>query len=446
MKPVAPDNIASASGSTPTSQKGCDTGSRTTNDIEEGYHVYHHGGFHPVYIGDVYNDSYEVLNKIGYGAYSTVWLVRNLRKDKDDAHGFLALKVLSAESYGAEKDIFEREILIRLRSGDSTYLGYKHVCHLVDDFEHKGPNGNHICLVFEVFGETLRSFGAWFPESMIPNQVMRRFTIQLLLALDYAHHYKVIHTGISFYFLLYCTLLEVHDSNSRLLSDIQPSNIFVKLRDPTLITTGYLASVPIPQQDRAEERYTPIPSRPLRRHYFRDGDRVDLFDIALGDWGVSSWVDRHLTETIQPVALRAPEVLIKAPWDTAADMWNLGAVVLELFRAVRIFSGAGPPRGEYQLKVHLSEIVHLFGSFPRSLLDRGNQQIVREIFDGQGKVNDGIISADSPVLMSEEFTPGLEQDVRDEFVAFLHLVMKIEPTERPTPEDALRGPWLRALQ
>lgn len=47
--------------------------------IEEGKAVYHPGGFHPVYIGDVYNDRYKVLNKIGYGQYSTVWLVKDLQ-------------------------------------------------------------------------------------------------------------------------------------------------------------------------------------------------------------------------------------------------------------------------------------------------------------------------------------------------------------------------------
>jgi serine/threonine-protein kinase SRPK3 len=50
----------------------------TKSKIEDGTEVYRQGGFHPVYIGDVFNDRYKVLNKIGYGAYSTVWLIRGL--------------------------------------------------------------------------------------------------------------------------------------------------------------------------------------------------------------------------------------------------------------------------------------------------------------------------------------------------------------------------------
>lgn len=51
----------------------------TSEDEEEGKAAYRPGGFHPVYIGDIFNDRYKVLNKIGYGLYSTVWLVKDLQ-------------------------------------------------------------------------------------------------------------------------------------------------------------------------------------------------------------------------------------------------------------------------------------------------------------------------------------------------------------------------------
>lgn len=49
-----------------------------TEEIEEGRAAYRPGGFHPVYIGDIFNDRFKVLSKIDYGRYSTVWLVRDL--------------------------------------------------------------------------------------------------------------------------------------------------------------------------------------------------------------------------------------------------------------------------------------------------------------------------------------------------------------------------------
>ncbi|KAL6900594.1 kinase-like protein [Trichoderma evansii] len=364
-----------------------------TEEIEEGRAAYTSGGFHPVYIDDIFNNRFKVLSKIGYGRYSTVWLVRDLQASNIQ-HEFRALKILSAGSYGGGNDIFEREILTHLRNGeDRNLFGYKYICHLISQFEHQGPNGTHICFIFELMGETLLSFGAWFSRGMIPYSVMRRFAIQL------------------------------------------PDNIFVKFRDYSLVESGYLKAIDIPQQDREEPQYSPIPS---------DDNRVDEFDIKLGDWGVSSWTAKHLTEKIQPVALRSPEVLIEAPWGTATDWWNLGAVILELFRVVRIFSGRVPPDGHYELKRHLTEVVDLFGPFPTKLLEKGNPDIVGRLFDSEGRVQDPD-PVDGPGLLSEDWLPGLDQEQRECFVSFLKTMMKIDPEERPTPEDILRHPWLGAL-
>lgn len=164
----------------------------------------------------------------------------------------------------------------------------------------------------------------------------------------------------------------------------------------------------------------------------------------LGDWGVVSWTTKQLTKTIQPVALRSPEVLIEAPWSKAADWWNLGAVILEVFRAVRMFSGRVPPDGHYELKRHLTEIVDLFGPFPATLLEKGNQNLVSMLFDGEGHIQDSE-PLDRADLLSEAWLPGLSQERKECFVSFLKTVMKIDPDERPIPEDILRHPWLGAM-
>ncbi|KAK6810974.1 hypothetical protein RU639_013262 [Aspergillus parasiticus] len=121
-----------------------------------------------------------------------------------------------------------------------------------------------------------------------------------------------------------------------------------------------------------------------------------------GDWGVSSWANRH------------------APWDASPDFWNLGAVVLEIVQAVRMFSGSVPPDGHYELKEHLAEIVDLFGPFPNELLAKGDQNLVLDVFGDDGRIKDAP-PMNRPGLASEAFMPGLDQ------------------------EDLLRHPWLDAL-
>lgn len=41
---------------------------------EETLPYYKPGQFYPVFIGELLNSRYKVLGKLGYGAYSTVWL------------------------------------------------------------------------------------------------------------------------------------------------------------------------------------------------------------------------------------------------------------------------------------------------------------------------------------------------------------------------------------
>ncbi|KAI0158954.1 kinase-like domain-containing protein [Pestalotiopsis sp. NC0098] len=385
--------------------------------VEEGSERYRPGRFHPVYIGDIYNEKYLVLNKLGYGVYSTVWLVKDISLPQGQGQIYYAMKVLSADCYGTDKDIFEREILRHLRDADRTHLGYKYICHLVDDFEHSGPNGTHVCLVLELMGETLKTFGTVFNKTMIPNPLMRRFAFYLLAALDYAHDSNVIHT------------------------DIKPDNIFVKVQDSSLIESHYLKQVPAPVQDKLADQYQPIASQPLKRFYFTPNQSILDFELAIGDWGVSSWANNHLAELIQPVTLRAPEVLIKANWDATTDWWNLGAVILEVFRCVRMFDGRSPSDGHYELKQHLREIVAYFGPFPEGLLRKGDAELVATYFDDSGHIR-GSPALELPSLESDDYMDDLDQEDRKNFASFLRALMKIDPQDRLSTMDLLRHPWL----
>lgn len=47
--------------------------------FEENPERYCPGGYHPVHLGDVFDDKYVIIQKLGYGQYSTVWLARDMR-------------------------------------------------------------------------------------------------------------------------------------------------------------------------------------------------------------------------------------------------------------------------------------------------------------------------------------------------------------------------------
>lgn len=46
---------------------------------EERLPWYHANQFYPVHIGETFASKYKVVGKLGYGAYSTVWLCRGIK-------------------------------------------------------------------------------------------------------------------------------------------------------------------------------------------------------------------------------------------------------------------------------------------------------------------------------------------------------------------------------
>ncbi|KND86567.1 Serine/threonine-protein kinase SRPK [Tolypocladium ophioglossoides CBS 100239] len=392
---------------------------------EESISRYVPEGFHPVRFGEVYNSRYKVLRKLGWGEYSTVWLVQNFAAKKDAAEKkYLAMKVLCADSYGGEEHIFEKEILKHLRTADPKHKGYEFINHLLDDFEHDGPNGTHVCLVFEPMGETLATYPNWFRSYKLPEHVTRKLARQLLWAVSYAHDSGVIHT------------------------DIKPDNIFLKMvLGQSAIEDDYLpASEPLVEYIGPDEEYRIIRSMPMTRYYATDIHEAMHADICLGDWGVSSWKENRLCYLIQADAMRAPEVFLGAEWDESADLWSLGVVVLEMFNDERMFKVSEKDEAgkrKFSEPFMLMQMQQLLGGgcFPASLLERSDPKLVDKFFDESRRVRN--YSNEEPAdLATGRWTDGMDELVRDKFVPWLYLLMKLEPRERPSIQELLDHPWL----
>ncbi|KAJ5710049.1 hypothetical protein N7493_009641 [Penicillium malachiteum] len=166
-------------------------------------------------------------------------------------------------------------------------------------------------------------------------------------------------------------------------------------------------------------------------------------NVALCDWGTASWVDNHLTEVIQPILLRAPEVILEAPWGPPADIWNLGVVLIEVLDAVRLFDGrATQTGGVFQIKHHLEEMVALFGPFPPRLLAQGNRKIIAEYFDGQGNIHDPV---PRPIALLENWIESLTGTNKEEFILLLKSMMKIDPDDGPTARELLGEAWFQHI-
>lgn len=162
---------------------------------DEGLPDYKHGGYHAVHVGEVYINRYIVIQKLGWGHFSTVWLAKDLKYDT-----YVALKVQKSASHYVEAAYDEVEILDQVSSfwkkkewQDSLKKYYKddpkklkeiesskycHTVQLLNSFMHQGPNGFHFVMVFEILGVNLLEIIKRYDYKGIPIPLVRELTKQ----------------------------------------------------------------------------------------------------------------------------------------------------------------------------------------------------------------------------------------------------------------------------
>ncbi|GAA5837482.1 hypothetical protein JCM11251_002119 [Rhodosporidiobolus azoricus] len=190
-------------------------------DEEEKLSDYEAGGYHPVRIGDVYgpNDRYVIVRKLGWGHFSTVCAgmgaaaqVRGAvgnerpsatsclapsRREFSAVNKHVALKVVKSATHYTETALDEIKLLQRVVESNPAHPGRRHVVSLLDHFTHRGPNGNHVCMVFEVLGENLLGLIKRYHHRGVPDHICKQIAKQVLLGLDYIHREcGIIHTDL----------------------------------------------------------------------------------------------------------------------------------------------------------------------------------------------------------------------------------------------------------
>ncbi|KAG0243492.1 serine/threonine protein kinase, CMGC group [Actinomortierella wolfii] len=163
------------------------------SDEEEDMEDYRRGGYHFINVGDVFNNGrYITLRKLGWGHFSTVWLARDTVMNRH-----VALKVVKSASHYTETAEDEIKLLQRVVTANPDAPGRKYVVELLDNFVHHGPNGLHVCMVFEVLGENLLSLIKRYRHRGIPVHLVRQIIHQVLMGLDYMHREcGIIHTDL----------------------------------------------------------------------------------------------------------------------------------------------------------------------------------------------------------------------------------------------------------
>jgi serine/threonine-protein kinase SRPK3 len=139
----------------------------------------------------------------------------------------VALKVVKSAARYTETALDEIKLLQRLISSDPTHAGRSHVISFLDHFKHKGPNGSHVCMVFEVLGENLLGLIKRHQTKGVPIGLVRQISKQVLLGLDYMHRAcGVIHTDLKPENVLVC----IDDVENVILNELAQSSANAKTK------------------------------------------------------------------------------------------------------------------------------------------------------------------------------------------------------------------------
>lgn len=442
---------------------------------DEGTEDYRRGGYHAVRIGDSFKQgTYVVQSKLGWGHFSTVWLAWDTLHSR-----YVALKVQKSAQHYTEAAMDEIKILKQIADGDPEDT--QCVVKLLDHFKHSGPNGHHVCMVFEFLGDNLLTLIKYADYRGISLPMVKEICRYVLTGLNYLHqNLSIIHTDLKPENILLLSTIDPGkdprrsdappcipairkpDSPPKLapassngdLTKNQKKKIRRKAKRAAAATTeGEDAATSASDGAREEKRHSFKKDSDYEEdgagHAHRRGSRGTRRKLAmeadlrckLVDFGNACWTYKQFTSDIQTRQYRCPEVLLGSKYSTSADLWSFACICFELVTGDVLFdphSGDNYDRDED----HLALMMELLGMMPRKIALGGRYS--RDFFNRYGDLRHirrlRFWPLSKVLVEKYEFSERDAKDLSDFLVPILDFV----PEKRPTAAQLLLHPWLDA--
>ncbi|KAJ5515891.1 protein kinase domain-containing protein, partial [Penicillium freii] len=349
-------------------------------------------------VKQVFDDRYRIIAKLGYGAYSTVWLAWDGRSYptrsvlisapvadlKYRANEYTSLKVsVRIDNNNAEPSpaLNEINMLQRLKQfADKDHPGLDFTRLARDIFETESPAGCHHCIAYKPHGNCVRTLQEAFPNAMIPKTL--------------------------------------------------------ESQNPSLpITSSIYGAMPIVVY-KSRPTMLALSGHPILTDY----GQMRLVEGCMNqDWWMSD-------------LYRAPEVLLHLPWGFPADIWSIGIMTLELLEGKNLFDPIDHVHGQYVLPLALAQYIGYLSPPPLNIIQ--NSPLFSAYFDAQGKAHPSPQSA--PILTQtitgnwvselpipktslKDFVttipPGEE---KDQFLRFIRKILTWDPEVRTLDEWLMR--------
>ncbi|KAK3301837.1 kinase domain protein [Chaetomium strumarium] len=147
--------------------------------------------------------------------------------------------------------------------------------------------------------------------------------------------------------------------------------------------------------------------------------KYDFGRIILSDFGAAVRGDVKRNHGAQPNVYRSPEVMLGAPWSYPADIWNVRAMIWDVFEDGHLFHCQDPNGQGYTTRAHLAEV-------------RGVRS--REFFSGDGQ------------WIADKAERVLRGRNKAMFLDFVRGMLTWRPEDRKTARELLDDPWLNTWE
>jgi serine/threonine-protein kinase SRPK3 len=283
-----------------------------SDDVEK-VELYCLGGYHPVNLGDTLKSrQYEIIHKLGYGGFATVWLARDNKEER-----YVAIKIVRADASqnALNTDI---KILNHLKERATSAPGAYFIDLPIEHFWINGPNGRHICIVSHVAGPSIAQL------------TRAQATLQKKLTLD-------VHEAPMAALQLTQCLAFLHSPRVGVVhGDLTSSNVLLEILSFDHLTKSQVIQLlgrPI------RELVVSNSDEPLGfsapQFLYEPADIMRLVPRATGnikliDFGNAFFVSDSPKNIGTPNCFRAPELLLENKFGSESDVWALGCIIFEI--------------------------------------------------------------------------------------------------------------------
>ncbi|KGO74828.1 hypothetical protein PITC_031060 [Penicillium italicum] len=397
---------------------------RLIEDIED-LDRYRPGGYHPLQVGDeLGNARYRVIDKLGYGGYSTIWLARDLQMAR-----YVAVKVVTADASGTQ----EASLISSLGNAPSR-PGKRVIPPLIDTFWVDGPNGKHMCIVtppaqMSLFdAKEASTFGLFRPK------VAQSIIAQLIHGVAFLHSERIVHGDLH--------LGNILVQFPKVIDRLSTSELYEKFGKPEPEAIVRLDGKPLTNG---------VPGQVFIPGWF--GVRSEDIDfgeesIILSDFGESFNPHKlpKLSSKTLPL-LQPPEARFSdEPLSFASDIWTLACTIWEIAGYRPLFETFFPTADRVT-----AEQVEVLGILPPEWWEKWSKRLDWFNEEGELDLKPGI-SARRAFGQRFEYSiqeprgeAGLETMTvkeRRAFEVMLRSMLIYRPNERATAQQVLQSEWM----